>query len=382
MTDTDEPTWSVPRADVFDAVADLLETEGRGVLVTILDVEGSAYRRPGAKMVITEEGDGIGHVTAGCLEDEVLRLANDVLESGRPRIETYDLMDDDDDVWGLGVGCNGIIDVLLEPIDETFRSAVDAFLGGGRVGVVTVLDAPDAPIGARAFYDPDAGEISPASEAFPTALADNVREPASTLVERGRAATVTLPDGETVFVDGIVAPPELVVVGTGHDLGPMVELGRKNGFRVNVVGFRGAVDLAERFPTADGTVTTSASTIREAHAFDDATYVVVATHNFLDDRLAIDALLETQVPYVGLMGPHERFEEMLSDFEEEGRTFTSAEIDRIYTPIGLDLGGGEPYQIATSIVSEVLTVHNDREPTHLRDRSGHIHDRVDVEAMR
>jgi xanthine dehydrogenase accessory factor len=334
-------------------------------------------------MVIPEDGAGVGHITAGCLEDEVQGLASDVLEAGEPRVEHYDLMpeaEEDDDVWGLGVGCNGRIDILLEPLDETYRPAVDAFEEGYDVGVLTVTTGTHA--GARAYYDPR-GETFDLGEGFDADLAERVRGVSAELTARGKADSVTVEvEGEsvTVFVDGLTAPSKLVVVGTGHDVGPIAELGAQADFRVSVVGFRGAAAKADRFPAASEVVSTSPARMTDEFDFDANSYVVVATHNFVDDRLAIEALLDTPVPYVGLMGPHERFEEMLDDFEDEGTTFTDAQLDRLYTPVGLDLGGGSPYQIALSIVSEVLAVRNDRQPRHLRTREGTIHDRVELSA--
>lgn len=384
-TDTGDANWSVPETEVLARARALLDGDRRGVLATVIRVEGSAYRRPGAKMVIPEDGAGVGHITAGCLEDEVQRLASDVLAAGEPRVEQYDLMpEEDDDVWGLGVGCNGRIDILLEPLDETYRPAIDAFEGGYDIGVLTVTDG-EYP-GARAYYDPQR-ETFDLGEGFDAALAERVRGVAAELTARGKADAVTVEiDGDdggestsvTVFVDGLTAPSTLVVVGTGHDVGPIAELGAQADFRVSVVGFRGAAAKADRFPAASEVVSTSPARMTDAYDFDANTYVVVATHNFVDDRLAVEALLDTEVPYVGLMGPTERFEEMLTEFEGEGTTLSDDQLDRVYTPVGLDLGGGSPYQIALSIVSEVLAVKNDREPRHLRTRDGTIHERIEL----
>ncbi|WP_121820121.1 XdhC family protein [Halostella salina] len=370
-----ESNWSVPETEVVQRIADRLDAEGTDVLATIVDVEGNAYRRPGAKMLLDAGGTGVGSITAGCLEHELRSAADRIRESGRPELVTYDLMDDDEeDVWGLGVGCNGVIDVLLEPLDATYRPAVDAFADGRDVAVVTVLDADRDGFqrGDRAYYYPDTDRLerpdgSPA-EGWPS-----VADPAADLAERGRSGTVTVADVE-LFVDGLAAPSELVVFGTGHDVGPVTELAAKNDFRVTVVGFRGGVDIAERFPAADRTVTTSPGQVGEELALDDRTHAVVMTHNFVDDRLTVETLLASDAPYVGLMGPNERFEEMLDEFGE----FDESDLASLYTPIGLDLGGGSPYQIAHSIVAEVLAVANDRSPRHLREREGHIHERVDV----
>jgi len=375
----DDQDWSVPEVDVFASLRDLLAADRRAVVATVVDVEGSAYRRPGAKMVVEESGGGLGHITAGCLEDEVVDLAGAVLDADAARIETYDLMNDEDDVWGLGVGCNGVIDVLLEPLDDRFRPLVEAYEAGAPVGAAVVLDG-DAPRGARAYYRD--GSVT-AGDGFPDRLADAVASPAAELLEAGASNTLTLEtDAGTaeVFVDGVRPPPRLVVCGSGHDAGPVVELGHKNGFRVTVVGFRGAVDLEARVPGADDHLSTAPARIADAVDPDGRTYAVVMTHNFVDDRLAVEQLVDSPAPYVGLMGPRDRFEEMLEAFEEEGRTFTEADLETLYTPVGIDLGAGSPYGIATSIVAEATAVRNDRDPRHLREREGPIHDRTDVEA--
>ena len=383
MTDTN---WSVPETEVVQRVHEQLDAAGTDVLATIVDVEGNAYRRPGAKMLL-DDGPGVGSITAGCLEDELRAAATGVRERGEPETVTYDLMEDEADVWGMGVGCNGVIDVLLEPLDETYRPAVEAFADGRDVAVLTVLsgDAGSLEYGDRVYYHPDTEGLVRADGSPADKWPDATLNPAADdLATRGRADMVTV-DASTdeslrVFVDGIAAPTDLVVFGTGHDVGPVTELAAKNDFRVTVVGFRGGIDLADRFPAATRTVTTSPGSIETDLQFDERTHAVVMTHNFVDDRLTVETLLESPVPYVGLMGPRERFEEMLEAFDDEGRVFDESALECLYTPIGLDLGGGSPYQIAHSIVGEVLAVENDRTPRHLREREGHIHGRVNAAA--
>lgn len=375
----DDSTWSATETDVLKGARELLESNRVGVLATIVDVEGSAYRRPGAKMVIPRDGDGIGSITAGCLEDEVLRLAEDVLEDGHPRVETFDLLRDDD-VWGLGVGCNGIIDLLLEPIAEDYQTALDAYEAGEGVAVTTVLSSNEPRMSQwdRSYLfedDTDRGKENDLRAWLEQDLAEHVAE----LRRHGKATTITIdgPDGAVeLFIDGLAPPPELVVLGTGHDIDPIIEVAKRNDFEVTVVGFRGETTTDERFPLADAVVSLSPRDLRNELGLDPDTYVVIATHNFVDDRLALDEIVRSNVEYVGLMGPLDRFEEMRDEFEQEGRTFSDEELEKVYTPIGLSLGGGSPYQIATSIVAEVLAVRNDRDPVHLSEREGPIHDRV------
>jgi xanthine dehydrogenase accessory factor len=371
--------WSIPETDVFDRIRTTLEAGSPAVLATVAGVKGSAYRRPGAKMLLDPEGGGAGSITAGCLEDEVRALATDVLEAGEPRVETWDLTGDDD-VWGLGVGCNGVITVLLEPLSDSYRPVVDARLAGEPIGVATVVgtdDGTDAELGSRAYYRP--------GEGFEGDIDDTVLEElegaAETLVAGGKGETLAVETGSgtvEVFVEGVRPPPELVVFGSGHDVGPVVELAKLVDFRVTVVPFRGGHADSGRFPGADEVASASPRDVAETREWDADTYAVIMSHNFLDDRIALEELLETPVPYIGLMGPKKRFEEMREEFAEEGRTFTEDELERIYTPIGLNLGGDTPYQIAQSIVAEVQAVAHSRTPGHLSRQEGPIHDRVEL----
>jgi xanthine dehydrogenase accessory factor len=373
-----DANWNAAQATVRGNVGSRLAEGESGVLVTVVDVEGSAYRRPGAKMLIGSDGSDVGSVSAGCLEPAIERVADEVFDSGRSRVETFGLTgESDDDVWGLGLGCDGIVTLLFEPVTSALEPAAAAFAGGETVVSVTPLEGES--VGVRAYFDETGGEVRPAP-----ALPDWVGERAGDVAERfagsGQSAAVALDgDGEQleVFVDVMEAQPELVVFGSGHDVAPLVALGRQSGFRVTVVGFRGGTDLVGTFPEADDHVTTSAPTVAEDVRLDERTYAVVMTHNFVDDRLVLEALLDSPVPYVGLMGPRERFEEMREEFGAEGRPLTPEELERVYTPVGLDLGGGEPYQVALSIVSEVMAVHNGREPTHLNEREGPIHPRLE-----
>ena len=372
--------WSTPETEVFEQIRTALTEGADAVLATVVDVEGSAYRRPGAKMLLWPDGGGVGSITAGCLEDEVRALAEDVIDAGEPRVETWDLTGEDD-VWGLGVGCNGVITVLLEPLGNSYRPAIEARAAGEPVGVATVLGG-DA-LGERAFYHPGTGFEVPEGSAFPDDALEALAGPAETLVADGKgdALTVETDDGAVeVFIDGLRPPDELVVFGSGHDVGPVVELAKQVDFEVTVVTFRGGKANTGEFPQADEVVSASPRDVADLREWTADTHVVVMTHNFLDDRLAIEQLLETPVEYIGLMGPQERFGEMCEDFESEGRPVTEAERERVYTPIGLSLGGDTPYQIAFSIVAELLAVSNDRTPQHLSRRAGPIHDRVDATA--
>ncbi len=368
MSETERSEWSVPERELMASIRERLDADGPAMLATVVDVRGSAYRRPGAKMVVSPTEGGVGAITAGCLEDEVRNLADRVIDDGEPTLETFDLTGDDDE-WGLGVGCNGIIDLFLEPLDEGMRPAVEAYKAGEAITVATVVASDDeaVDVGERGYSDDFDG--------LPEEVGDAIR---AADIERSRTIDVETDEGTvtTVFVDRIVPPTELVILGGGHDVAPVVDLALNVDFRVTVATFRGADRARERFPDADRVLSSSPRSLTDDVAFDGDTYVVVMSHNFIDDRLALADLLATDVPYVGLMGPQERFEQMIDEFEEEGEELGN--LDPVYTPVGLDLGGGAPYQVAHSIVAEALAVKNGREGSHLRAVDGTVHDRAET----
>ncbi|ATW89368.1 xanthine dehydrogenase accessory factor [Halohasta litchfieldiae] len=376
--------WSAPETEVLDAIVSGI-TNQQAVLATVVAVEGSAYRRPGAKMVIADD-TGIGAVTAGCLEDEVLALTEQVLADGA-HIERFDLTGTND-VWGLGVGCNGVVDILLEPLTVEYRPVAHAHEVAEDIAVLTVLDGErsDVEQGDHAFAHPTGAadyrglSFETPTTDWPDELISTLTKPTAEMLAADASDSITVNwEGKTaeIFVDSIHAPPELVVFGSGHDVVPVVELAKQVGFSVTVVTFRGAADN-KRFSAADRVITTSPAELHESLAFDTNTYAVVMSHNFVDDRLTLEELLATPVEYVGMVGSRERFREMQDAFAAEGHRFSASERDRIYTPAGLDLGGGTPFHIAQSIVTEITAIHHGRDPQHLTDQTGPIHARSTV----
>lgn len=376
----DDP-WSVTEKDLREQLRTLRRTGTDAAVVTVAAVEGSAYRRPGAKMLVPADGGNVGAVTAGCLEDPVIDLASEVFEERTPRLEVFDLMDRDDDSWGLGLGCNGIIDIFIEPLDASFDRPLTTLADGDPATVVTVVESTgDPPVGSRIAVGPDGTRHElPEREPIPAHVLDSVADPIAQLHGTGKTRTVEVDaDGAsvTVLVDSLQPLSELLLFGSQNDLPPLARLGADVGFRVTVHSPRGAVD-EETFPNADTVTTGHPSTLTESVAVDAHTYAVVMSHNLVDDRLAVETLLtETDVPYVGLMGPRDRFEELRESMADDGVTLSQSALDRLSTPVGLDLGGGEPLEIALSIVSEVLAVSNGREGGRLRDCEGPIHPRM------
>lgn len=366
--------------DVFEFLREQRETGTTAAVATVVDVEGSAYRRPGAKLVATG-AETRGAITAGCLDGPVSELAAEAREPGTVSVETFDMTAEE---WGLGLGCNGVIDVLVEPLDNSFDPVLAALDAGESATVLTVLDSDDetVPRGSRtALRD---GRIATGTDrvGLPDDALASLRETAASVAESGAGAVVTLERAAgdlRVFLDGIEPVPELLVFGAQGDINPIARLGARAGFEVTVASPRGGRADADQYPHAHSVHATHPTDVADLVDTPEHTYAVLVSHNLVDDRLALDALLtETAVPYIGLMGPRKRFEDLRANAAEAGRTFTEAELERVSTPVGLDLGDGSPTGVAMSIVSELLAVANDASGGRLSEGSGPIHPRPNL----
>lgn len=358
----DTDPWSATERDVRAA---LRTSGGEATVATVAAVEGSAYRRPGAKMLVTAEGVETGAVTAGCLEPSVVDVCERVRRTGRAATERFDLTGTGGS-WGLGLGCDGVIDVLVEPRDKSWDAVLDAVDDEEAIAVVTVVESgPETTVGDRVVVAESGVRSVPDREPVPRARLTRAEDAIDRVVGTDQTMTVTAGDA-ALLVDGLTPVPELLLFGSQNDIGPVVGLGRQAGFAVSVHSPRGGLD-GSAFPRADAVHTGHPSTVGEGVG--EHTYAVVMSHNLVDDRIAVETLLrETDVPYVGVMGPRERFDRLRDEL-----TLTADELDRVAAPVGLDLGGSTPTDIALSIVSELVAVHNGRDGGRLRERSGPIH---------
>jgi xanthine dehydrogenase accessory factor len=380
-------SWSTTTSEVYRQIEQALAANSQFAVATIVDVEGTAYRRPGAKMVIESDGTSHGGITAGCLHDPLQEDANEVLESGSSTVVTYDLTNDD--TWGLGLGCNGVIDVLIEPVDDSWQQLVDARANREACSLITAIvsDDPSVPVGARAVVCERESRANDRRIHQRTTLPDpiiaDIEADARTCATEGNTnhISVSTETGEIVLVvDGIEPPQKLVVFGSQPDVRPVVRFATQVGLEVTVVTARGGRADDEMFPTADRVLAAHPSNLSDA-GIDGRTSVLIMSHNFVDDRLALETALETETPYIGLMGPRKRYEQMRSDLDEEGIDLSKHDQERISTPVGLDLGSDAPVEIALSIVSEIIAVSNDRNGRRLVDQAGPIHERQSISSQ-
>jgi xanthine/CO dehydrogenase XdhC/CoxF family maturation factor len=364
--------------DVLEAIDGLSAQGQRMALATIVAVRGSTYRRPGARLLIPEEGAPVGNISGGCLEGDVVDLARVVMQEGTARLAGWDLTADDDDVWGLGLGCNGAIEVFIEPAERAVAvtAALRAALKEERpICVVTVLEsgATDVVPGDRLVVRPDGqaegslGQVDVDEEAL---------EAARELLRGGRSEIRTFAHGVRAFVEVLDPPLRLVICGAGHDAIPLVRTAAAMGWRPVVVDDRPAFLTTERFPDAGAFVAVDEpAQVAESAPLDPRTFVVVMTHNFLRDRDYLRGLLRSDAGYIAMLGPSARTQRIMMDLADDGSGITEEDRARIHGPAGLDLGADGPDEIAQAIVAEILAVRHDRAGGFLRERPGPIHDR-------
>jgi len=365
--------------DVLEAIESLSAQGRRMALATIVAVRGSTYRRPGARLLVPEEGAPIGNISGGCLEGDVADMARVVMQEGTPRLAGWDLTADDDAVWGLGLGCNGAIEVFIEPAERAaaVTQALQVALEEERpICVVTALEseAPElvAP-GARIVVRPDGpvdGSLGHADVDAEAIL--SAREQ----LAAGRSEIRTFVHGVRSFVEVLEPPLRLVICGAGHDAIPLVRAAAGIGWRTVVVDDRPAFLTQERFPQAGAFVEVEEPRQVAASApLDERTHAVVMTHNYLRDRDYLRGLLRSDAGYIAMLGPAARTQRILMDIAADGVDITDKDRARIHGPAGLDLGAEGPDEIAQAIVAEIVAVRHERAGGFLRERPGPIHDR-------
>jgi len=370
-------------ARILEACAEARRDGVPAALATVVRVTGSAYRRPGARMLFRPDRAPVGLVSGGCLEEDLALRTNDVLDSGEARTVIYDMRSPDDIVWGLGLGCDGEVRVLLERL--TGDAGYLEFLEGcGRRGVPGVLatvyevqGVAGIGVGERLTLDDD-GRIVPGGEGW-GGLLERVAEDAREVRRIGKSRNATYrPEGGgsiEALVEYVAPPVSLLVFGAGMDALPVVQGARQLGWQVTVADHRPAYASRERFPLADSVVLLDHDRlIRDLPPIDGNTAVLVMTHHFLHDLELLEKLIPSPAPYLGVLGPHRRAEKLLQQLASRGVRPTREQLARFHGPVGVDMGSETPEEIALSILAEIQAVLRHRGAGFLRDLQGPLHD--------
>jgi xanthine dehydrogenase accessory factor len=323
----------------------LWQRSGVAALASLVRAEGSSYRRPGARLLLTARGEHAGTISGGCLETEVVRKALWLTREGAV-VERYSTMFDDTAEVPFGLGCGGVVDLLLEPGDSpecrALMSALENSLAGEQATVMTWL-----PDGGRRF-----GRAVLAVNGDFLFASEHLTE--SELVEARRGVlrgdwVENMPQG--IFVERIGAPQRLFVLGAGDDAKPLVSMGALLGWSVIVMDGRVQLVRPERFPEAERVLVASSSTSVSEIRPEDA--VVLMTHSYEQDRELLAAVLPLRPKYLGLLGARHRSSLLVSEVAVRLGWTVAACCEQVYAPVGLDLGGDGPEAIALAVIAEV-----------------------------
>jgi len=400
---------SGPRGEerrVAEALAAWTAAGRAAAVVTVVYTWGSTYRRAGAQMVVADDGTWVGTISGGCLEGDLSHVGRQVMETGTPLLVRYDLSGDE--VWGLGIGCGGGMDVLVEPYrPEGGEPSVEGD-GARRLAYVeaTLVSTPERFVpedwgvpGSVALKELRRLRVVSGVQAADGSFGDGPlagwveAEARRRLEQRGsRSGTVIfLPDGRTLTERGgdepdaeahqqgrqaegwrvffrVVRPaPILLVLGAGDDAIPVVRMAAAAGFHVIVADPRPAYAREERLPGAAQVLLTEPAETPQFVTLGERDYILVMNHHKERDKQSLATWMEKGPGYIGMLGPRRRTKEI---FEELG---LAPGDERVFAPVGLDVGAETPEQVAISIVAELLAHKSGRKGGHLRDRAGSIH---------
>ncbi|WP_425145684.1 XdhC family protein [Deinococcus sp.] len=338
----------------------------RAAVATVVRVRGSAYRREGTRMLILDDASQVCMLSGGCLEGEVVESALEVIASGAPQVVHYDLSEDA--TWGLGLGCGGSVDVRIERVED------DAVTGGWlealRTGEAAALCIPLEGEGRLLLR----GDAVSGSLASPELRAFALEAAHTRLASRDpRAATLSAPGSQELFIDVNAPAPELLIYGAGHDAVPLVSQAVALGYRVTVVDPRDAYLTPARFPGA-ALLDLTPEQLEAGLTLPARTQAIIMNHHLDRDRLCLRHALEGGAAFVGALGPRSRYLELLEALKREGFVPTPDQLARVHSPVGLTLGAEAPEEVALSILGELMAWRRGATGMPLNGHAGPIHE--------
>lgn len=369
--------------DIVQAFEEAQKEGKQTALATVVHVQGSSYRRPGARMLVTEDGQLTGAISGGCLEGDALRKARLVMVQQKPMLVTYDTTDEDDAKLGVGLGCNGIIQILIEPIQtespENPVKLLQAYLVKRQTGVLVTLfslvNKTAVQPGTSLLITENGGVLGSCPD---TDLQEALQADAEEVLETRKSVTKTYASAKsalTGFVEILKPALAMVVIGAGNDAVPLAAMGGVLGWEVTVVDGRANYAVPARFPAAKKVLTSKPEQVLPQMALDAQTVFVLMTHNYNYDLAMLRQLLPLHLPYIGTLGPKKKLERMLEELQAEGMQLREESLKSIYGPVGLDIGAETSEEIALSIVSEIKAVLSHKTGTSLREKEDVIHPR-------
>lgn len=370
--------------DIIKAFDEAQLKQQQTALATVVHVEGSSYRRPGARMLVGEDGRLTGAISGGCLEGDALRKALLAMQQQKPMLVTYDTSDEDDAKLGMGLGCNGIIQVLIEPIDTTDTTNPLQLLKlivrqRQKAVLVTLFSLQDKkgmqPGTCMLLID----DNIIADEKLP--LKDILLQHAKEVLNKQQSSFknyINETQQLTAFIELVKPAISLVIIGAGNDVLPLMKMADELGWQTTVVDGRPNYASAERFGSACQVLVSKPENVLNQITIDEQTVFVLMTHNYNYDMAMLGILLKRNVVYVGMLGPRKKKQQILDELAEKGMHFIPEQLSILHSPVGLDIGAEAPEEIALSILAEIKAVLSGKQTLSLKNNTAVIHSRSAV----
>lgn len=363
--------------EIEDIVASYKKASAAGkktALATVVHVEGSSYRRPGARMLVTEDGELTGAISGGCLEGDALRKALLAINQQQNKLVTYDSMDEDDNSFGIQLGCNGIVHILFEPIDASVQNnpiqlleLASAQTNNSVLATSFSLQDPQAEQIGTCLFANEQEFIS--SKSF----AANLKEEVKAVLQSGASAMKQY-DATSAFIELVPPAVELVIAGAGNDAFPLLKMADVLGWHVTVMDGRKTHATERRFPSAKKIIVAKPAEGIAQINISNQTVFVLMSHNYNYDLGMLQQLIHSSCQYIGVLGPKKKMEKMYAELQDNGLVITEQHKEKIFGPVGLDVGAETAEEIALSIVAEIKAVLSKRAGASLRNKKGFIHD--------
>ena len=375
--------------DIINAFDEAQKLQSKVALVTVVHVEGSSYRRPGARMLVTEDGQLTGAISGGCLEGDALRKALLAMKQQKPMLVTYDTMDDDDAKLGIGLGCDGIIQVLIEPVNPYdlynpiyfLKKASEDRQNSVLITLFSLENKKDIQYGTCLLVKED-GVIFDNAPVLNNLLITDAKAVLASQTSSIKNY-ISKNHNITALIEVMQPPISLVVVGGGNDAIPLVNMADMLGWETTVVDGRPNYANKGRFAKASRVIISKPENILDQLPIDQQTVFVLMTHNYNYDVEMFRRLIQKAIMYLGMLGPRKRMLNIINELKDEGIELTSEQLAVIHSPVGLDIGAETSEEIAVSIVAEIKAMFTGRKGNSLKERKEgiHEHNRYDIEEV-
>lgn len=358
-----------------------VQKDRRCALATVVHVNGSSYRRPGARMLVNDEGMITGAISGGCLEGNALQKALFAIAKQEPLIVTYDTSDEEDRSIGVQLGCAGIIKVLFEPVHpaktdnpiELIRKILQNRQPSVLITFYNINNPQNKLTGTYLFTDildnAAAYKLTPAT-------IHNLQQDVDRCLANAHAQFTQCHVNEATvqcFIEWVPPVTKLVIAGAGNDAIPLTQMAELLGWQVAIIDGRYTHAKQERFSASCQVTVTNAEAAFEKISVDAFTVFVLLTHNYNYDKAILRWLLPLTTPYIGVLGPKKKLNHMLQDLKADGVEITDLTIEKVYGPIGLEIGAETPEEIAISIIAEILAALRKKPGGYLKTKATTIH---------